>query len=493
MMNLYDLFRETACRQPDAPAILDSQENLSYRQLAERIDDAGAQLARSGVGPGTHVGLHVPSGLDYIILTYGVWRCGGCVVPIPVELTAREKQEICREIALDQVIAPGRTASFLEPFRAGGSAPLSPGSGVFPVTGSEERPAGVQAINGALIRFTSGTTGASKGVVLSHETIRDRIHAANEVLHLGPGDRVVWLLSMSYHFAVSIVGYLSFGAAIILPPDPFAQAIIGAARTHRGTVIYGSPAHYAWMAACEPFIPLPDLRLVISTTTALDRRTAREFHERFGLPVVQALGIIEVGLPFINTDFASDRCAAVGRVLPAYRLRLEDVGLGPDFKEVLLAGKGFLDAYYRPWRTRREIMPDGWFRTGDVGALDGDGCLFLHGRTKDVISVLGMKFFPREVEAVLESHPAVRAACVTARPDDRLGEVPHAQVMVRAGAQGSCSEADLLAHCRRQLASFKVPVRVEFVDALPRTASGKVLHRVLRQPTEADHDLRKAA
>ena len=220
---------------------------------------------------------------------------------------------------------------------------------------------------------------------------------------------------MSYHFAVTIVGYLSLGAAIVLPPNHFARAISDATCRHSATLIYGSPAHYAWLAECEPPTALPSLRLRISTTAALDPRAAEKFYRRFNLPVTQALGIIEVGLPFINVDFAVGRNSAVGRVLPAYRLQMADVGLGDGFKEILLGGGGFLDAYYRPWRDgAAEIMPDGWFHTGDVGELDADGCLFLRGRTKDVISVLGMKFFPQEVEAVLLSHPAVQGACVLA-------------------------------------------------------------------------------
>jgi long-chain acyl-CoA synthetase len=353
-----------------------------------------------------------------------------------------------------------------------------------PMTPACEQPRGFREVNAAFIRFTSGTTGTSKGVVLSHETIHERISAANDVLHIGPEDRVVWLLSMSYHFAVSIVGYLSFGAGIILVPNHFAPAIMGAARTHGGTMIYGSPAHYAWMASYEKGAPLPSLRLAVSTTTALEPTTAAAFQQRYGVAITQALGIIEIGLPFINTDFAGDRSDAVGRLLSAYEMRLVDVGLGADVKEIYLKGKGFLDAYYRPWRTRAEIMPDGWFRTGDVARVDADGCVFLCGRTKDVINVMGMKFFPQEVEAVLTSHPAVKDACVLPIADARLGEVPIARV-IPADPETGISESELQEYCKKQLADYKVPQQIEVVAELWRTASGKVIHRNNPRPTAA--------
>jgi long-chain acyl-CoA synthetase len=487
-MNLYDAFRATSRRQPAAPALLGPRpgDRLSYWELAEAIEAAADRLHHAGLRPGDCVGLHCPSGADYIVLTYAVWRCGGCVVPIPVELTDREKQEICQTIALALVITGPHRGGFVEPYRRGAAVDL-PAATVVPVTPSREHPAGLDARASAFIRFTSGTTGTAKGVVLSHETIRDRIAAANEVLYIGPGDRVLWLLSMSYHFAVSIVAYLSYGAAVVLPPDHFASGVQDAARRYGTTLIYASPAHYSWLADADGGELPATVRLAVSTTTGLERAAAEKFRGRYGLPLTQALGIIEVGLPFINVDFAADRPEAVGRVLPAYQLRLDDSGLGADCKEVLLSGKGFLDAYYEPWRPRAQIMPDGWFRTGDVGEVDADGCLFLRGRTKDVISVLGAKFFPQEVEAVLLSHPAVAAACVVARPDARLGEVAYARVVARNPAEPP-SEADLLRYCRRHLAAFKVPQRIEFRPDLPRTASGKVLHRVAALGPEKIHE-----
>lgn len=489
-MNLDELFRQTARKQPDRPAILGPRPHdaLTYAGLDAAIGEVAAGLARAGLRRGNTVGLHCRSGADYIVLNYGVWRAGGCVAPIPPELSEDEKRELCGSIALDFIVTEERTRGSLAGLHAGdpvalSATGLSAGASLLRAEKFREHPPGFAALDAAFIRFTSGTTAASKGVVLSHRSIRERIEAANEVMRIGPADRVVWLLSMSYHFAVSIVNYLASGAAIVLPPNHFADAVLAAAQRHEGTVIYGTPAHYAWMAGSRGAAPLPSLRLALATTTALDEQTAADFRRTFGLPLAQALGIIEIGLPCINVDFAADRCDAVGRVLPAYRLRLEDVGLGPRHREVLLSGPGMLDAYYDPWRTRDEIVPDGWFHTGDVGELDGDGCLYLRGRVKDVISVMGMKFFPQEVERVLMTHPQVAAASVFARADDRLGEVPVARIVPRdTGAPPTPEE--LTEYCRRRVAAYKAPQGFEYVAALPRTGSGKVLHRDVVQKPE---------
>ena len=425
---------------------------------------------------GDSVGLHCPSGVHYIINTYAIWRCGASVVPIPNELAAPEKQTILRTIALPWMISLGSKPTFASTFASASSIELGVDQLLTPLRPQREHPAGFRDINCGFLRFTSGTTGAAKGVVLSHETIRERIDAANEVLHIGPEDRIVWVLSMAYHFAVSIVAYLTYGAAVVLPANHLGPGILAAARRHRATVIYASPVHYGWLASTAAE-PLPNLRLAVSTTTGLDRAVADRFHQSFGVPLTQALGIIEIGLPFINIDFAHDRPEAIGRALPAYRLRLGDVGLGEQRGEILLCGKGCLDAYYDPWRPRSEIMPDGWFHTGDIGELDDHGCLIIRGRKKDVIDVLGMKFFPQEVETVLMSHPAVESACVYSTPDRRIGAVIHAKVVLRSGNHGQPLESDLISLCKSRLAGFKVPQRIENVSELPRTASGKLLHR----------------
>ena len=161
---------------------------------------------------------------------------------------------------------------------------------------------------------------------------------------------------------------------------------------------------------------------------------------------------------------------------------LEDIGQGEELGAIKLRGKGILDAYYEPWQPREAILADGWFATGDLGYLDDDGYLFIQGRSKEIINIGGMKFFPQEVEACLETHPAISEACVFPHHDKRMGEVPYAHVVLAPTAVESPGEEALKQHCGRDLASFKIPEKIEFVEQLARTASGKLI----RQDTRID-------
>jgi long-chain acyl-CoA synthetase len=479
-LNLDAVFQETARQQPRHAALVGSRaaDRLSYRELDQAIARAAKALRRAGLRSGDCVGLHFPSGRDYIIYNYAIWRNGGCVVPIPIELRPAEKHEIARKISLDLLLSQSRNLSDVAPLFAASPVQLGADGWAGQALKLRDAPGPLARMNPAFIRFTSGTTADSKGVVLSHETICDRIQAANQAIDVRPHDRIVWVLSMAYHFAVSIVGYLSFGATILLPANAFSPAILSAAREHRATIIYASPTHYQWLADCDNAGQIASMRLAISTTAPLDLATAVNFQNRFELPLTQALGIIEVGLPFINIEFAATKPESVGRVLPAYGLKLREVGLGPTRREILLRGPGMLDAYYDPFQFREQILADGWFATGDIGEVDSEACLFLRGRAKELISVMGLKFFPQEVEAVLLAHPSVQQASVFGQIDERFGQVPWARVVTSDTAGGGL-ERQLLAHCRQRVAEYKVPRRIEFVRAIPTTASGKIVRRAV--------------
>lgn len=481
-MNLFDVFVERAEKQPEHPLIITAWEEITYRDFQHRIEGVVTKLKAHGIEAGHCIGLHYPNSPEYIGLTYAIWGCGASVVPIPVELSTPEKEQIFHNICIDAVISKSDILQDIEGTWDGTTLPIAQESVLISARRFREPPAGLANVNPAFVRFSSGTTGAAKGVVLSHETIYERIQAANEGLHLGPDDRIVWLLSMAYHFAVSIVSYLSFGATILLCPNTFGSTIVRLAAKQKATVIYAAPIHYALMTHDRSKRLLPNLRLAIVTTTALSPDVATAFYKRFQMALNETYGIIEVGLPAINLERPREKQGSVGRVLPAYDLRLEAMNEAQGLGAIQLRGRGLVDAYYEPWQMRDQILAKngGWFATGDLGELDEDGYLFIRGRSKEVISVGGMKFFPQEVEAVLETHPAIEEACVFRYPDKRLGDVPHALMVKAAGITQLPTEDELKAFCTEQVALHKVPAQFSFVPALLRTASGKVVRNAAK-------------
>jgi long-chain acyl-CoA synthetase len=477
-LNLADAFFKKATEQPDHPLILgqDQADQVSYADFREIVEELAASLKQAGVREGQNIGLLYPSGRDYIAFVYAAWACRACLTPLPSELTASEKQQILDFVHLDAVIVGNRFLSQLEERLNPERIVLTPGAIYAKVESTCTAPPQLESVNAAFIRFTSGTTGNAKGVVLSHESIDERINAANEVLRISKDDRILWLLSMDYHFTVSIVAYLTFGASVILPKNNFGITQLAAATNHKATFIYGSPTHYTLMIQDGTGAGLPvELRHAIVTTTALRTEIAHAFQERFGRVLNETYGIIELGLPAINTSNLPSKQGSVGRVLPAYEIRLHSESGDAD-GEITFRGKGMLDAYYSPWQSRDDILEhdDGWFRTGDLGRMDSDGYLYIVGRSKDMISIGGLKFFPEEVESVLQQHPAIKAACVFGRQDRQWGQIAIARLVLREGSvQPELDE--IRTFCQKYLASYKIPGTIEWVGTLTYTASGKLI------------------
>ena len=475
--NLAEVFYQQANNQPHHPAILGPQDNayITYAAFQHDIQELAKQLHLAGIQSGMNIGLHYPSGQDYIAWTYALWTCGASVTPIPVELTKEEQQQILYNIAIDAVISMKRLSHVWNSCTGGKTYELTEQTVLVTVKKFREPPPALAQLNPAFIRFTSGTTGDAKGVVLSHETIYQRIQAANQGLHINPDDRIVWLLSMAYHFAVSIVAYLSFGAPIILCKNSFGSTILQSAHHHRATIIYGAPTHYELMTHDRSGQTLPPLRLAIVTTARLPAIVAEAFYQRFGLPLNETYGIIELGLPAINLDQPRTKQGSVGKLLPAYALQLKRQG-NDSAGEILLHGPGMLDAYYEPWQLKTTLLQahDGWLATGDLGVLDDEGFLTIVGRSKEMISVAGMKFFPQEVERVLECHPAIQAACVFGVKTPRLGETALAHLVLAKGSEPP-NETALKDYCVQHLASYKIPSQFQWVEHLIHTASGKLI------------------
>lgn len=488
-MNIIDLVFEQCDR--GAVALVSGGCALTYGALAEAVERTAEALLKAGlpqrsVGFVPRVGLACPNGPEHVILALAVLRAGACLVPVASELAPPEREALIRTVGVHALVLAGglpwperqaqggckvqlpefQAMLFLEPQRSALDL------------GFDE--ADFAALDPAFIRFSSGTTGESKGVILSHASLLARIETGNRRMNITPQDKVVWILPMAHHFAVSIMLYLLKGATTLLVQSPLAEDILDAALRHGGTVLYGAPFHHSLLAREVSGRPWPTLRLAVSTAAALPMATALAFDARYGVPLSQGFGIIEVGLPLLNTATPRAKPQSVGRPLEDITVAFRDPDTGEEVPEgevgeLFLQAEGMLDAYLNPWRLRQDVLVDGrWFRTGDLARRDADGCVHLVGRTKSVINVAGMKCFPEEVEAVLQTHPRVRAAYVSGREHPHYGAVPVADVVP---CEPPPSVASLAEHCRNALARYKVPVEFRFVQELPRTGSGKIRRR----------------
>lgn len=450
---------------PASPAVIGPDRMLTYADLqamSARFSAMLKPLCRRV--PNARIGVSAADSPEYIGLALGILLAGGCFVPIPSELASCERDRLIRETGLHALVTekPGHEFSVeLQPAESS-RVPF------------EDR---LSSLNPAFVRFSSGTTGRVKGVVLSHETLHERVQAANAGLQITERDRVLWTLPMAHHFAASIILYLWHRASIVLPCSCLPEDVFSSGQREEATVLYSSPFHIDSVASV-PGGGWDSLRLAISTTAPLRTEIAVAFASKFGVHPGQALGIIEVGLPCVNSLSPCTRPQSVGKPQGGFEALIKtEEGHCPETGQpgsLSFRGPGMLDAYLTPWQTRSEILSeDGWFATGDIATEDEEGFLTLCGRAGSSINVGGMKFFPEEVEHVLVSHPGVARARVSGRQHAVFGMVPVAHIVASPGTR-SLSPRDLTALCRSQLAKYKIPVEFHFVDQLPLTASGKV-------------------
>ena len=479
-MNVFDTLSRAARQWPDRTAIIDAAGALDYQSLWREIEALRVQLVRLDVRAGQGVGVRARNGRAFVIGALAALGCGAVVMPIHHQMKAEELADMLARAPLCAILDDGCGAT-----QAGASAlsaELGGGIGLrFTRLKGPQLPLAPAFPDAAFVRFTSGTTGAAKGVVLTHRSVLERTRVANSGLGLTCQDRVLWVLPMAYHFYVSILLYLEAGAAIVLCADFLAESILDEASRHNATFLYLTPMHVRLLAGEGSGRALPPaLKRIMSVSSHLPAQLARDFHARYGVPVAQGFGIIEVGLPIMNLDEALEHPEAIGRPLPGFEAAIFDEALRPaadgETGQLALRGPGMFAGYLSPPRRRDEVLREGWFLTGDLAHRDGAGRIALDGRSSSVIHIAGHKVFPEEVEAVLDQHPAVLRSRVTGRPHSQLGEAIHAEIQLRSGSPPATSE-EILLHCRRRLSNHKVPASMEFVSELNLTSSGKVRHR----------------
>ncbi|MBV9275482.1 MAG: AMP-binding protein [Verrucomicrobia bacterium] len=453
-MNIIDLIRRQTELRPEQLAFASpaSGKRVTYSELLAQVTGIAEWLRARGCHVHDRCGLQCTEGLEFLVNALAILSADLAVAPIGITVSQAETDRIIGAAQLHWMLGGGKRLVR------------------YPFAGfvDDDQDRIYQATSPAYIRFTSGTTGKRKGVLLGHNTIRDRLEVADAVLEISPRDRIWFRLPMSDHFVVSILLYLSRGATILVTEDDNPDSLARVSSEFQPTIIYGSPESY--VALIENLSGgLSSVRLAISTTTMLSPTIQSGFQDRFGKGLNAALGIIEVGLLTLNQQ--PDKLDSVGTPMPAYRVALTDSNqksVPPgEIGELQVAGPGLLDAYLAPWRPRHKILGKYGYATGDFASIDEDGCLRLVGRSKNRLHVNGLHFFCEEVERVINTFPGVSESRVFIDPT------------TRALAAELVGEADafpgLLDFLRLRLDPRQLPLTYTRVSELPRTPNGKLL------------------
>ncbi|MCT9094328.1 4-coumarate--CoA ligase family protein [Streptomyces sp. ASQP_92] len=508
------LARSTASH-PDAVALVDATDagasaTTTYAQLDARHRKLASALVASGLRKGDVLALHSPNSVLYPVVFYGASRAGAAVTTVHPLCTAEEFAKQLADSGARWIVtvsplldtarrAAGLAGGIQEIFvcdRADGHRslvhdllagaapePARPAPDPVPIDPAEDV---------AVLPYSSGTTGVPKGVMLTHRSIATNLAQLHPLVPMVPGDRILAVLPFFHIYGMTALmnAPLRAGATVVVLPRFDLDQFLRTIERHRITGLYVAPPIVLALAK-HPAVARYDLssiEYIVSAAAPLDTRLAAACSARLGLPPIrQAYGMTELspGTHMVPLATENPPPGAVGKLLPSTEMRIlrlddtdRDAEPGEE-GEIAIRGPQVMKGYLRrPEATAALIDPAGWVHTGDVGRVDDDGWLYVVDRVKELIKYKGFQVAPADLEALLLTHPAIADAAVIGVHDTDGNEVPKAFVVRGPGADLGVDE--VMAYVAGHVAPYKKIRRVEFIDAVPRAASGKILRRELR-------------
>ncbi|MGW7368219.1 long-chain-fatty-acid--CoA ligase [Streptomyces sp. NPDC054841] len=514
MLNLAVMLENSARAVPGRAAVVLGDQQLTYAELDAAACRVANLLRSRGVEPGDKVALSCPNLPWFPVVYYGILKAGAVVVPLNVLLKGREiayhladsgaKAYFCFEGTAELPLGQEGWSGFggtpgCEHFFLMTAAPTedSPIDGAQTLTaalaghGADFRTAVTESGDTAVILYTSGTTGLPKGAELSHSNVTMNVLTCHKIF--GEVEHDVHLITLplfhSFGQVVQMNAGLAAGATLVLLPRFDARSALGLMQRHAVTFFAGVPTMYwALLEADAPGVDLTriarNLRMAGSGGSALPVEIHRRFEDRFGVTILEGYGLSETSpVATFSPRGEKVRPGSIGRPVWGVEVDLINEDWSPveepdAIGEIVIRGHNIMKGYHNRSEATAEVMRGGWFRTGDLARRDADGWFYIVDRAKDMIIRGGFNVYPREIEEVLLTHPAVSMAAVIGVPHDRHGEEVKACIVLAPGAE--LSEQELIAWCKEEMAGYKYPRLVEFLDVLPTNATGKILKRELR-------------
>lgn len=476
--NIADCLTEHAIKRPDHPAVIDGERVMTYAQLDRLVDEASVNLEASGIQPGDVVGVALPDTPEYLITLLALARCGAVILAIDGALPTIEKQRAATSTRVKAVIAAERALA-VEGVALIDAASLSrPVRTVF-------RPPALADHHPLMIAQSSGTTGAPKSLAWSHAQMRKQVQRHRDCLRWTAQDRHLTVVSMRFFWERELCFVLfCLGATVFVHRGGSVAALVQRVNTSNITILALTPAHLGPLLKhpSEQFPLFPSVKTMIVGSAPLTHERRLLVRQRLTPNFFEQLGSNEAGLLVLGSPADQDaRPDAIGRVVRGVEARVVDSYWQPipagQVGLVGFRGEDFPTEYIDDPEATARYFREGWYYPGDLATIDADGYFLFKGRSDDVINSAGVKFYPIELEKVLLTHPAVSEAAVFGWPDPKLGEVAVAFVTSSSDAQ----TADLEGHCRSRLAGHKIPSWIVFIAHMPKTSSGKILKRRLKE------------
>ncbi|HTP23082.1 MAG TPA: long-chain fatty acid--CoA ligase [Solirubrobacteraceae bacterium] len=493
--NLAHNLTGSAQRYPDSPALRIDEAVISYSELDEATARLAGLLRERGVEPGDRVGIMLPNVPQFAFAYYGVLRAGGVIVPMNILLKQREVEFYLGDSGAKVIFA---WHDFADEAEQGAAAvgtdcivvePVSFGrllAGAEPFEEVVER----TADDTAVVLYTSGTTGKPKGAELTHSNLAINADVSKALFSLDHEDVILGALPLFHAFGQTcgLNAAISAGASLTLIPRFSPEAALAGMQRDRVTVFEGVPTMFTALVNYperERF-DTSTLRVCVSGGAALPVEVLRGFEDAFGCVILEGYGLSETSpVACFNHPDRERKPGSIGTPIEGVEMRLVGDDRQPvasvEFGEIAIRGHNVMKGYWnRPDATADAIDSDGWFYTGDIARIDEDGCYFIVDRKKELIIRGGYNVYPREIEEVLYEHPCVREAAVIGIPHAELGEEVGAAVALKPGAD--VSESDIRDYVKANVAAYKYPRYVWFVEELPKGATGKILKRAIEPP-----------
>ncbi len=516
MLNLATVLDYSAKEYADKTALVFGDKRFSYAQLDAVAGQVANGLVALGIGKGDKVALSCPN-LPYFPMVYfGILKTGATVVPLNVLLKGREiayhlkdseaKAYFCFQGTPELPMAAEGWAGFQEvpgcehfwvvTADPASASPVEGAATMGQLIGGQApmfETVVTSAEDTAVILYTSGTTGFPKGAELTHANMTMNALASRDLAELTHDDVLLVVLPLFHSFGQTVLmnAGLSMGNTLVLIPRFTPDGVLGAMQAEKVTVFAGVPTMYWAMLAFEDpdrKIDIPtiagNLRVGISGASSLPLEIIRGIQEKYGIAIMEGYGLSETSpVATFNMPHKERKPGSVGTPIWGIEVKVfdpdqQEVPTG-EVGEIVIRGNNVMKGYYnKPEATADAFQGTSWFHTGDLGRMDEDGYVFIVDRVKDMIIRGGFNVYPREVEEVLMTHPAVSLASVIGVPHDQHGEEIKAYLVLNPGQ--SVSEEEVVSWSKEQMAAYKYPRIVEVRDALPMTATGKILKKELR-------------